>query len=146
MRISHGIPYQNGWWPARRVVGVSGAVDVEGLGKSFRVPVRTESGLRASLRSLVHREHRTVAAVTDVSFSIAPGEIVGFLGANGAGKTTTLKMLAGLLLPSAGSARVLGVDPFERQPEFLRRFTMVMGNRNQLQWEDRKSTRLNSSH
>ncbi len=67
--------------------------------------------------------------------TIAPGEVVGFLGPNGAGKTTTLKMLSGLLYPSGGEARVLGHVPSKRERDFLRRITLVMGNRNQLQWD-----------
>jgi len=114
---------------------MSVAVDVDHLAKSFRVPVRGETGLRATAVALFRRQHRVVEAVNEVTFTIGGGEVVGFLGPNGAGKTTTLKMLAGLLLPSAGTARVLGVDPFRREPEFLRRITMVMGNRNQLQWD-----------
>jgi ABC-2 type transport system ATP-binding protein len=73
--------------------------------------------------------------VAVISFEIEPGEIVGFLGPNGAGKTTTLKMLAGLLYASGGEARVLGFVPSRRQREFLRQITLVMGNRNQLQWD-----------
>ncbi|CAN5637298.1 ATP-binding cassette domain-containing protein [soil metagenome] len=113
---------------------MTASVRVEHLGKQFKVPVR-ESGLRASIRSLGRREHRLVDAVHDVTFDVAPGEIVGFLGPNGAGKTTTLKMLSGLLNPTAGSARVLGFEPFRRDADFLRRITLVMGNRNQLQWD-----------
>ncbi len=109
-------------------------VRVADLRKTFRVPVR-ESGLAAAARSLFRREHRDVNAVDGVSFAIEPGEIVGFLGPNGAGKTTTLKMLSGLLYPSAGEATVLGHVPSRRDAEFLRRITMVMGNRNQLQWD-----------
>ena len=71
----------------------------------------------------------------DVSFTIEPGEIVGFLGPNGAGKTTTLKMLSGLLHPSAGTCHVLGLDPRRRPPALLRQIALVMGNRNQLQWD-----------
>ncbi|MCE7938866.1 MAG: ATP-binding cassette domain-containing protein [Chloroflexi bacterium CFX6] len=97
-------------------------------------PVR-DAGLKASLVSLFRRQHRTVAAVDGVSFSIAPGEVVGFLGPNGAGKTTTLKMLSGLLHPTAGRVDVLGFAPARRQAAFLRQIALVMGNRNQLVWD-----------
>jgi ABC-2 type transport system ATP-binding protein len=110
------------------------AIRVADLRKTFRVPVR-EAGLAAAARSLFRREHRDVHAVDGVSFTIEPGEVVGFLGPNGAGKTTTLKMLSGLLYPTAGEAIVLGNVPSRRQSDFLRRITMVMGNRNQLQWD-----------
>ncbi len=110
------------------------AIDVEQLTKSFDVPVR-EAGLKAALRSLAHRQTTTVTAVDGVSFNLDAGEIVGFLGPNGAGKTTTLKMLSGLLHPSAGRATVLGYTPYDRHRDFLRQITLVMGNRNQLQWD-----------
>ena len=109
-------------------------IHVERLEKIFAVPVR-ESGLRASLRSLVRREVREVRAVDGVSFDVEPGEVVGFLGPNGAGKTTTLKMLSGLLQPSGGAATVLGYEPGRRNPAMLSRLALVMGNRNQLQWD-----------
>jgi ABC-2 type transport system ATP-binding protein len=115
----------------RRVAGV---VQVDELTKVFRVPER-EAGLRASLRSLVARQWREVRAVDHVSFSIDAGEVVGFLGPNGAGKTTTLKMLSGLLYPTSGDGLVLGHVPSKREREYLRRMTLVMGNRNQLQWD-----------
>jgi ABC-2 type transport system ATP-binding protein len=109
-------------------------VEVRGLTRTFRVPVR-EPGLRAAARALVRRRYREVTAVRDVSFDVAPGEVVGFLGPNGAGKTTTLKMLTGLLHPTSGEARVLGHVPWRRDADLLRRLTLVMGNRNQLQWD-----------
>ncbi|HVM29350.1 MAG TPA: ATP-binding cassette domain-containing protein [Candidatus Limnocylindrales bacterium] len=110
------------------------AIFVAELRKTFNVPVR-EGGLRASFRSLVRREHRQVHAVDGITFDIAPGEVVGFLGPNGAGKTTTLKMLSGLLYPTSGVLSVLGYVPSRRESPYLRRMTMVMGNRNQLQWD-----------
>lgn len=98
------------------------------------MPVR-EGGLRAAFKSLARREHRDVRAVDGIDFDIGPGEVVGFLGPNGAGKTTTLKMLSGLLYPTGGEVRVLGYVPSKRESAYLRRMTMVMGNRNQLQWD-----------
>ncbi|MFN8023783.1 MAG: ATP-binding cassette domain-containing protein [Acidimicrobiales bacterium] len=109
-------------------------VTVDGLGKVFDVPVR-EAGLAAAAKSLVKRRRREVTAVDHVSFTIDTGEIVGFLGPNGAGKTTTLKMLSGLLHPSHGSGRVLGHEPWKRERAYLQQITLVMGNRNQLQWD-----------
>jgi len=110
------------------------AIRVTDLRRIFKVPER-EAGLRASVRSLFHRRYREVRAVDGISFTIEPGEIVGFLGPNGAGKTTTLKMLAGLLHPTDGEVRVLAETPARRRPAYLRRMSLVMGNRNQLQWD-----------
>jgi ABC-2 type transport system ATP-binding protein len=110
------------------------AVRVAELRRVFRVPER-EAGLKAAVGSLFRRRHREVRAVDGISFDIAPGEIVGFLGPNGAGKTTTLKMLAGLLQPTDGEARVLGEVPGRRRSGYLRRMALVMGNRNQLHWD-----------
>ena len=110
------------------------AITVSGLGKTYLVPER-EGGVRAALASLVRRRTREVPAVADISFEIAGGEIVGFLGPNGAGKTTTLKMLAGLLHPTAGTASVLGYTPWRRDRNYLGRMALIMGQRNQLQWD-----------
>jgi ABC-2 type transport system ATP-binding protein len=109
-------------------------VHVSELTKVFKVPER-EPGLRAAAKALIRRKTRDVHAVEAISFDIEPGEVVGFLGPNGAGKTTTLKLLAGLLYPTSGEARVLGHVPSRREKDYLRRMTMVMGNRNQLQWD-----------
>jgi ABC-2 type transport system ATP-binding protein len=110
------------------------AVHVESLVKTFDVPER-EQGLVAATKGLVRRKTREVRAVDAISFTVGQGEVGGFLGPNGAGKTTTLKMLSGLLHPSGGEGRVLGYVPAKRQRAFLSRITLVMGNRNQLQWD-----------
>ncbi len=109
-------------------------IRVDNLQKIYRVHER-EAGAGASIMSLFRRKYKDVKAVDSVSFSIQPGEIVGFLGPNGAGKTTTLKMLAGLLHPTGGDARVLGRTPWRREREYLRNISLVMGNRNQLMWD-----------
>ena len=110
------------------------AVRVRDLRKTFTVSER-EAGAAAALRGLLRRSTREVAAVDGVSFELAQGEIVGFLGPNGAGKTTTLKTLSGLLHPTAGHVSVLGHHPYRREKEFLRRITLVMGQRAQLVWD-----------
>ena len=110
------------------------AVRVAGLNKTFLVAER-DAGLGAAVKSLFRRQHREVRAVDEIAFELQPGEVVGFLGPNGAGKTTTLKMLSGLLYPTGGEALVLGHIPSKRERAFLSRITLVMGNRNQLQWD-----------
>lgn len=110
------------------------AIYLNQLSKTYLVPER-EAGVMAAARSLVQRRQREIKAVNGVSFTVAAGEIVGFLGPNGAGKTTTLKMLAGLLHPSGGEGRVLNYQPWQRQREFLKAITLVMGQRNQLNWD-----------
>jgi len=109
-------------------------ISVRDLSKTYRIPVR-DPGLTAALKSVVRRRTEEVEAVKGISFEVAAGEVVGFLGPNGAGKTTTLKMMSGLLNPSAGEVNVLGAEPFKRERSFLRQITLVMGNRNQLVWD-----------
>lgn len=110
-------------------------IQVNQLSKTFRIPER-DPGLKAALGSLFRRRYSEIQAVKEVSFSVEPGEMVGFIGPNGAGKTTTLKMLSGLLYPTQGEAVVAGFVPWERKIPFLRSISMVMGNRNQLTWEN----------
>jgi ABC-2 type transport system ATP-binding protein len=109
-------------------------ISVEGLTKTFRVH-RRAPGLGSSFRSLTRRTYVSSDAVANVSFAIAPGEIVGFLGPNGAGKTTTLKCLSGLLHPDGGLVKVLGFEPFQRKTEFLKKITLVLGRRTSLLWD-----------
>jgi ABC-2 type transport system ATP-binding protein len=119
---------------------------VKNVSRSFRVPVRGD-GAFAAVRHFFSRQYKDKSAVKDVSFTVAAGERVGFLGQNGAGKTTTLKMLSGLLLPSGGEVVVCGLRPFDRTPAFLRQIALVMGNKQQLLWDlpAKDSFRLNAA-
>jgi ABC-2 type transport system ATP-binding protein len=110
------------------------AIEVSGLTKTFR-SYKKQPGFAGALRGLVRRTYEQTPAVKGVSFSVEPGELVGFLGPNGAGKTTTLKMLAGLLYPTSGSARVLGYVPWERHDGYRRQFALLLGQKNQLWWD-----------
>ncbi|MDI3282768.1 ATP-binding cassette domain-containing protein [Polyangium sp. 15x6] len=110
------------------------AVAVRALTKVYRVHERP-AGLAAALRSVFRRTYKEVRAVEDLSFTIEPGERVGFLGPNGAGKTTTLKILSGLLHPTSGEVRVSGHVPRQREASFLRAITLVMGQKQQLLWD-----------
>ncbi len=121
------------------------AIEVAGLTKAFRT-YKKQPGFAGAVKGLFRRTYEQTLAVKEVSFRIEPGELVGFLGPNGAGKTTTLKMLAGLLYPTAGSARVLGYVPWERDDGYRRQFALLLGQKNQLWWDlpARESLELNA--
>ena len=110
------------------------AIEVSDLTKIYRVYQKRE-GLMASIGGLFHREYKHICAVDHVSFRVETGEMVAFLGPNGAGKTTTLKLLSGLIYPTDGTARVLGHVPWKRENAYRRRFSLVMGQKNQLWWD-----------
>lgn len=109
-------------------------ITARGLRKSFRVAAK-QPGLAGTLRHVVRRRWQELDAVREVSFSIEPGEVVGFLGGNGAGKTTTLKLLSGLIHPSGGELEVAGHRPWRRERSFLEAITLVMGQKQQLIWD-----------
>ena len=109
-------------------------IQVTDLTKSFNVHQK-EAGLKASLRGLFARRWTEKRALDSISFSASPGEIVGLVGANGAGKTTLVKILAGIIAPSSGSARVLGYDPWRRENALRRQIALIMGQKAQLWWD-----------
>ncbi len=115
-------------------MGNAPVIQVRGLTKTFRT-FKKSPGIRGALRALVRRRYEDVPAVRNVGFEVQEGEFVGFLGPNGAGKTTTLKMLSGLLYPTAGEARVLGYVPWEREDGYRRQFALLLGQKNQLWWD-----------
>src|SRR5436190_22094977 len=121
------------------------AIEVQDLTKAFRT-YKKQPGFLGALKGLVRRKYEQTLAVKDVNFTVEEGELVGFLGPNGAGKTTTLKMLAGLLYPTRGSASVLGYVPWERDDGYRRQFALLLGPKNQLWWDlpARESLDLNA--
>jgi ABC-2 type transport system ATP-binding protein len=121
------------------------AIEVSGLTKAFKT-YKKQPGFWGAVTGLFHRGYEQTIAVNEVNFKIEPGELVGFLGPNGAGKTTTLKMLAGLLYPTGGSAKVLGHTPWDRNDAYRRQFALVLGQKNQLWWDlpARESLELNA--
>ncbi len=107
------------------------AIEVVGLSKTYRAKVRAP-GLRAAARAIVRPEYRVVEAVRDISFTVDAGERLAFIGPNGAGKSTTIKMLTGVLQPTAGEMRVLGLDPTRERQKLAYRVGTVFGQKSQL--------------
>ncbi|HXI73689.1 MAG TPA: ATP-binding cassette domain-containing protein [Verrucomicrobiae bacterium] len=120
-------------------------IEVINLTKAFRT-YKKQPGFAGAVKGLFRRQYEQTVAVNEVGFKIEPGELVGFLGPNGAGKTTTLKMLAGLLYPTSGTAKVLGYTPWERADGYRRQFALLLGQKNQLWWDlpARESLELNA--
>ena len=113
---------------------VENIIDVRNLSKSFNVSCK-EPGFNGTIKHFFRRKTQKLKVIKDISFAIKEGEIVGFLGANGAGKTTILKMLCGLIYPSEGSILVSDYLPFRRKENFLKKITLIMGQKQQLIWD-----------
>lgn len=109
-------------------------ISVKNLSKTFKKPIR-EEGLRGMIKSFFSREYEEVHAVDDISFDIAEGEIVGYIGANGAGKSTTIKMMCGILHPTGGSVTVDGMDFEGHRQDINREMGVVFGQKTQLWWD-----------
>jgi len=106
-------------------------ITVKNLTKIYKTPVRGKN----FFQDVFFRKFKEKTAVNKISFEIGENELVGFIGPNGAGKTTTLKIMAGILFPTAGEVQVFGQNPFDKNPQFLKKIAFVMGQRNQLIWE-----------
>ena len=106
-------------------------ITVSSLGRDYKVAQRDGN----LFQFIFKRKYNTIHAVSDVSFTIAPGEMVGFVGPNGAGKSTTIKMLCGILAPTSGSVSVLGRDPFTHRKKNAYHIGVLFGQRSQLWWD-----------
>ncbi|MDQ0258041.1 ABC-2 type transport system ATP-binding protein [Evansella vedderi] len=109
-------------------------IEVNKLRKEFK-SYSSRSGLKGAFRDLFTRNYKVLRAVDDISLQIKEGEMVGYIGENGAGKSTTIKMLTGILTPTAGEVRVNGMDPHREREKFVRTIGVVFGQRSQLWWD-----------
>ncbi|MBU9710193.1 ABC transporter ATP-binding protein [Evansella tamaricis] len=109
-------------------------IEVEGLRKEFK-SYSSRSGLKGAFRDLFTRNYKTLRAVDDISLHVKQGEMVGYIGENGAGKSTTIKMLTGILTPTAGNVTVNGMNPHKEREKFVRTIGVVFGQRSQLWWD-----------
>ncbi|WP_407269900.1 ATP-binding cassette domain-containing protein [Radiobacillus sp. PE A8.2] len=109
-------------------------IQVEALRKEFK-SYSSRSGLQGAFRDLFTRNYKVIPAVKDIDITVSKGEMVGYIGENGAGKSTTIKMLTGILTPTSGTVRVLGMDPHREREKFVRSIGVVFGQRSQLWWD-----------
>ena len=109
-------------------------IELKDISKSFFLAFK-DPGLKGSLKHFFNRKYKEKKVVKNINIEIKKGEIVGFLGANGAGKTTILKILCGLLYPSNGFISIAGYRPYERKAQFLKKISLIMGQKQQLIWD-----------
>lgn len=109
-------------------------IELRGINKSFKVAKRS-SGFLSTAKALVKKEYTHVTALQNISFTIEPGEIIGYIGPNGAGKSSTIKVMSGVLVPDSGSCLINGLNPWKQRKEHVRNIGVVFGQRSQLWWE-----------
>ncbi|OME78256.1 ABC transporter [Paenibacillus sp. FSL A5-0031] len=109
-------------------------ITVHGISKSYQVAKRS-SGVKQAVKALFKREYKVVEALNDISFTIEPGEIVGYIGPNGAGKSTTIKVMSGILVPDSGTCTVMGFTPWKDRVAYVKHIGVVFGQRSQLWWD-----------
>ena len=110
------------------------AIEVKNLKRVYKTYSKKE-GVIESIKGLWSREYTEKVALQNINLQIEPGKIVGLIGSNGAGKTTLLKVLAGLIFPSEGQVSVLGFNPYERNYDYLKQMSLLLGQKNQLWWD-----------
>lgn len=109
-------------------------ITMEHVCKSYRIAKRN-AGFKEACKALFHREYETIHALSDVSFTIHDGEMVGYIGPNGAGKSSTIKILSGILTPDSGNVFVDGRIPYKNRIQHVREIGVVFGQRSQLWWD-----------
>ena len=109
-------------------------IHLQSISKSFKVAKR-QSGFRQAVKALFYREHTIIDALKEISFSINPGEIVGYIGPNGAGKSTTMKIMSGILVPDTGNCTIMGYNPWKDRVQYVKNIGVVFGQRSQLWWD-----------
>lgn len=109
-------------------------IEVRQISKTFKL-AKKKSGLKEAFKSFFKREYKYIEAVSDISFSIEKGEIVGYIGPNGAGKSTTIKILSGILNPDKGECIIDGMIPWKDRKKFVKKIGVVFGQRSQLWWD-----------
>lgn len=109
-------------------------ISIEHLVKEFKVPIQ-KKGRFSAVRNLFSNEYQIKRVVDELSFTVAKGEIVGFIGKNGAGKSTTIKMLSGILQPTSGNITVNGIHPYENRMINAKQIGVVFGQKTQLWWD-----------
>ena len=109
-------------------------IQVKNLSKSFKI-FKREPGIKGAFKSFFKRDYHLFHALTNINLNVSEGEILGILGENGAGKTTLIKLIIGLLHPTSGKISVDDYVPWERNHDYLRKVSVVMGQKNQLWWD-----------
>ena len=109
-------------------------IEVKHIKKTFKVPIKSD-GKFGALKTFFNRKYNYIKAISDISFSIKKGEIVGYIGPNGAGKSTTIKILSGILVPDSGNVVIDKMTPWVDRKKYVSKIGVVFGQRSQLWWD-----------
>jgi len=109
-------------------------IEMQNISKSYHV-FRRNSGIKETVSSFFKRNYENVQALSDISFSVGEGEIIGYIGPNGAGKSSTIKIMSGILIPDSGNCLIDGRIPWENRIDHVKNIGVVFGQRSQLWWD-----------